>query len=271
MTKNTGKGITVVIDPGHGGHDGGARGSSTTEAREVLRIGLAVRDRLRALGYNVVMTRDTDTFVTLGGRSIISNRAKADAFISLHLNSASSSSANGFETFVYNAGTGQSKFRLQNATHGEIMKRIPLRDRGKTLANFAVLRNTVAPAVLIEYGFVNNPKEEAFIKSNTQLLAEATVAGINAYFGVKAGGGTGSNNVANKPSNPSQSPQNRPSDKLDVLDTQLPETLQKDASRLFKRAYDNGVFHEDHSVKVDRMTRVEAYDLLLRYVARTEG
>lgn len=260
--RSNGKGLTVVVDAGHGGHDGGAYGSRTNESKEVLAIAKAVETGLKAYGYNVIMTRSTDRFVTLKGRSDISNNAKADAFISLHLNSAQSSKATGFETFIYNAGKGREKFDLQHAVHDELMKVVPLRDRGKKRANFAVLRETYAPAVLIEYGFVNNPTDEKFIMENRNKLATATVNGINRFFNVES--------KQNESSKPSQSTEKPSVKEVSYLDKQLSKTLQKDAEKLFKKAYDEGVFHEDHSKKVKTMTRGEAYDLMFRYVARTK-
>lgn len=87
----------VVIDPGHGGVDPGAIGAGGTQEKEVvLRVGLALREALRARGgYRVVMTRDGDRFVRLGDRVRIARRANADLFISLHADAAAGRTARG--------------------------------------------------------------------------------------------------------------------------------------------------------------------------------
>lgn len=87
----------VVIDPGHGGVDPGATGAGGTQEKEiVLRVGLALREALRARGgYRVIMTRDGDRFVRLSDRVRIARRANADLFISLHADAAAGRTARG--------------------------------------------------------------------------------------------------------------------------------------------------------------------------------
>jgi len=90
----------IVIDPGHGGKDPGAIGVGGLKEKQVnLSIALRLRDILRAKGYDVVMTREDDTFIPLDERAAIANREGADLFVSIHANSTKASSANGFETF----------------------------------------------------------------------------------------------------------------------------------------------------------------------------
>ncbi|MEP2891109.1 N-acetylmuramoyl-L-alanine amidase [Tateyamaria sp.] len=88
--------FVVVLDPGHGGVDPGAVRDSTTEKELMLGIGLALRDVLRrAGGVEVVMTRDTDVFVSLTGRVALAHQAGADAFVSLHADALRSGQARG--------------------------------------------------------------------------------------------------------------------------------------------------------------------------------
>jgi len=92
----------IVIDPGHGGRDPGAVGySGTFEKDRALEIALLVRDilNIRKPDLEVIMTRSTDCYVSLGARTRLANFVKADLFISIHCNAAVNSSANGFETF----------------------------------------------------------------------------------------------------------------------------------------------------------------------------
>jgi N-acetylmuramoyl-L-alanine amidase len=95
---------TVVIDPGHGGKDHGARGRGGLLEKDVtLSIALKLKERLEAAGVRVILTRSDDSFVSLRGRTVIANRAKngapADLFISIHTNSHASSSVEGFEAY----------------------------------------------------------------------------------------------------------------------------------------------------------------------------
>ncbi len=101
--------FTVVIDPGHGGHDGGARGSRYNEKDVVLELALALGAAMEDAGYKVVYTRKTDVFVELYKRIGLANKVKADLFISLHcnsmpLNKKNRSSIKGVETFVSGSG-----------------------------------------------------------------------------------------------------------------------------------------------------------------------
>jgi N-acetylmuramoyl-L-alanine amidase len=95
--------LTVVLDPGHGGQDTGAIGpTGLLEKEVVLDVALRLRRLLQErLGVRVLMTRTEDVFVPLEERTAIANRAKADFFISLHVNGAAKRGAGGFETFYF--------------------------------------------------------------------------------------------------------------------------------------------------------------------------
>jgi N-acetylmuramoyl-L-alanine amidase len=92
----------IVIDPGHGGRDPGAVGpTGSYEKDRTLEIALLVRDliQLQMPGIRVVMTRETDEYVSLGTRTRLANAEHADLFLSIHCNASTRSAANGFETF----------------------------------------------------------------------------------------------------------------------------------------------------------------------------
>lgn len=182
----------IMIDPGHGGNDPGAVGSRSKEKNNVLKVGKKLKTLLEKYGHTVKMTRSTDVFISLSQRANMANSWGADYFISLH-NNAASSSATGFETFVYNGGVSQKTKQFQNAVHDAIAKSIGIRDRGKKRANFAVLRQTKMPAVLIEYAFISNPNDEKILINEVDKLAELTCDGI-----IDAIGGT----IKAKPSKP---------------------------------------------------------------------
>lgn len=105
--------LTIVLDPGHGGHDTGAIGpSGLMEKDVVLDLALRLRRLLtERLGIRVLMTRTEDVFVPLEERTAIANRAKADFFLSLHVNAAPKRGAGGFETFYFTREPSDSDAR----------------------------------------------------------------------------------------------------------------------------------------------------------------
>ena len=176
----------VVLDPGHGGHDSGARGArGVEEKRVVLDIARRLRAHLTAAGVKVYMTRESDRFIELDERARRAGRWGADAFISIHLNSAGNSSASGIETYALAAvGFSSTAGGLSNLTqpgnrfeganamlayqvHKAMVLRTASVDRGVRRSRFLVLKDAPCPAVLVECGFVSNRKEEE------RLLSEA--------------------------------------------------------------------------------------------------
>ena len=191
-TSRGNKKYTIVVDPGHGGHDSGARGNGYNEKDIALQVATRLANNLRQ-DYNVIMTRDSDFFVPLDTRAKIGNDANADFFISIHLNSGSSSSANGTEVFYFSK-KDQGSYAAQVAkfenkvdgSYGDVpfsdfilndifyrknqktsqaiaesvlnnlINTTGLRRRGVFGANFAVLRGSNSPSILVELGFMNN-------------------------------------------------------------------------------------------------------------------
>lgn len=179
----------VVLDAGHGGKDSGAVGNGLAEKNIVLSIGLRVGKLLEDAGFDVRYTRKTDTFVSLSERARLANAWDAALFVSLHVNSAANNTALGFESFVYNGTISAKTSEYQTKIHrkiAEVFKESGSVDRGQKRANFAVLRETKMPAILIEYGFVNNPNEAALLRDEAfiERLARATAEGIAECFGV---------------------------------------------------------------------------------------
>lgn len=174
----------LFIDPGHGGQDPGAVGAKSKEAENVLAVALALESKLKAQGYEVKLSRRTNVYVTLNDRAKMANDWGADIFISLHDNSAVNKTATGFETFIFNGQVSTNTIKLQKSIHDAIIKGIGLRDRGMKRANFAVLRLTKMPSVLVEYGFISNLNDERIIAFEIDKQARLTFEGINHYFGV---------------------------------------------------------------------------------------
>lgn len=169
------KHIIIALDPGHGGHDPGAVGPTGLREKDVaLCIAEKVGSILKQHGITVQHTRQDDRFVELSNRAKIANDAKADFFVSIHLNSATNPAATGTETFAYRQGTTGD--RLSKSIQDNLVKEIKLRDRGVKHANFTVLSRTIMPAALVEVAFINNPSEEMLLKE--ELFKNKAAIGI---------------------------------------------------------------------------------------------
>ncbi|WP_409297508.1 N-acetylmuramoyl-L-alanine amidase [Peribacillus sp. SCS-26] len=171
----------IVIDPGHGGRDKGTTGTGGTFEKDVtLWTALLVYDRLRAAGAEVILTRTLDTFIELGARVDISHIKNADAFISIHYDSADGSNSQGFTSF-YNYGNQKT---LAEELHSSLASLLPFPDRGVRQENYHVLRENKQPAALLELGYLSNPAEElAILDSSFQKQAASAIFdGLARYF-----------------------------------------------------------------------------------------
>lgn len=181
---NPGK-STIVIDPGHGGTDPGAVRSGVNEKDITLPVSLKVEKILRDKGYNVVMTRSTDRYVSLSERANIANNVNADAFVSIHANSVKNApNANGIET-LYNTSLDKE---LAKCIQEEVIKATGATNRSiKHRPNLAVLRRTKMPASLIELGFITNERERKMMINNgyQNILARGIVSGIEKFLNNK--------------------------------------------------------------------------------------
>ncbi len=202
---------TVVIDPGHGGKDAGAVNSLGTEAGYNLKVARMLKANLLKKGFKVIMTRDSDRFLTLKQRVEIANRHKNAIFISIHFNAVGrgSSRARGIETFTlspigvahygrslkasdYEARRGNyqdsANIALATAVHwGTIVtlkeRGMAVPDRGIRRARYSVLTSVNHPAILFEGGFLSHPTERRLIHSRAyqQTLAKSMAEAIAFY------------------------------------------------------------------------------------------
>lgn len=178
--------IIITIDPGHGGYDSGAVGPNGTYEKNVtLAVSLKVGKILQQNGIGVVYTRTSDSVSwpadvvqDLQARCDISDNAGANYFVSIHTNSADASEARGTETYYYDGSSAGQK--LAQAIQTELINSTGFVDRGIKTANFYVLKNTAAPSVLVELGFISNPTEEALLASDSfqNKLAQSIANGI---------------------------------------------------------------------------------------------
>ncbi|WP_017726205.1 N-acetylmuramoyl-L-alanine amidase [Halalkalibacterium ligniniphilum] len=175
----------IVIDPGHGGRDPGAVANGLREKDVVLAVGLELEKLLKDAGAKPLMTRNNDTFVELSERARFANNAQADIFVSIHANAAGASSANGTETFWNGTYAAAESKSLAESINKRLVEELGTRDRGPKSANFAVIRETRMPSVLVELGFVTNSSDAAMMKRSdfNQKAARAILRGIEDYYG----------------------------------------------------------------------------------------
>ena len=208
IARQLGLGVSrIVIDPGHGGHDPGAKGGDTSEAELVLDVSLRLEKLLEKIpGVEVVLTRRSDEYVSLQERTAIANHESADLFLSIHANASNSAQVQGVETYVLNFATTLSAAGVaarENAASGQSMGELPdvvktialnnkldesrdfaafiqremvgklrpankaLRDLGVKQAPFVVLIGAAMPSVLTEIAFMTNAQDTKLLKSSS--------------------------------------------------------------------------------------------------------
>lgn len=169
----------VVIDPGHGGHDRGGWTGKVYEKHLALDTALRLERYLQASGYQVTMTRKSDTFISLPRRAAIGNRYRSSVFVSLHYNHSWRRSVSGLETFYYRA---ESK-PLAEAIQQGMLRRVKASNRGVKFGRYHVLRASRNPAVLVECGFVSNTRERSRMKKGDyrDAVARGIAEGIANY------------------------------------------------------------------------------------------
>lgn len=170
----------VILDPGHGGSDKGANWGGVHEKTLTLDVARRAHRLFGEKGLPAVLTRTSDTFVSKDDRAAKANRYRSAVFVSIHFNAHPNRSIRGIETF-YMSTAGRS---LATRVHSRLAKRIRTRDRGlKHVSNFAVLRKTNCPAILVECGFISNAWERARCATSgyRQTVAQAIVEGVLSY------------------------------------------------------------------------------------------
>lgn len=173
------KGKTIVLDPGHGGTDNGTTGAyGTLEKLATLKTANALYEKLKKAGARVILTRNSDTYVSLPERTAISNTNHADAFVSIHFDSAEDPHTRGHTTYYYHA----QDYNFARLVNNQITSRLGTVDRGVKFGDFHVIRENTQPAILLELGYLSSPAEEKHIAEKS--FQTKAVAGI--YNGLKA-------------------------------------------------------------------------------------
>src|SRR5688572_16799646 len=206
LSRQLGLGVArIVIDPGHGGHDPGAKARGLEEAELVLDVALRLEALLKDAGVEVIMTRRTDTFIALEERTAIANRAGADLFLSIHSNASASDLAHGVETYFLNFAPNSQAEAIaarENAGGSRTMRNLPdivraialnnkidesrdfasmvqsalytklqktnrnVRNLGVKQAPFMVLVGATMPSILAEISFITNRQEATLLKTD---------------------------------------------------------------------------------------------------------
>ena len=148
----------IFIDPGHGGINPGAVAASGLEESSItLDIGLRLGRILKNRGFDVNYSRIDNSTVTLAERARLANNWDADYFVSIHCNSNTDPVYKGTSTYCFALETTAASLALY--INNALVEQINTPDLGVMTANFAVLRRTKMPAVLVETAFLSNPEE----------------------------------------------------------------------------------------------------------------
>jgi N-acetylmuramoyl-L-alanine amidase len=182
----------IIVDAGHGGKDGGATSKRERyEEKELtLKTAFLVSDYLKQAGYQTILTRNHDIYIPLETRAEIANSVDADLFVSIHYNYSANQEAEGIEVFYYKEGKeSPSKRIIQSKELAlDVLKKMVLNSgaesRGVKPADFAVVRQTKMPAILVEAGFLSNPREREKLRDQKylQVVAKGIAHGIDHYL-----------------------------------------------------------------------------------------
>lgn len=166
---------TVIIDPGHGGHDTGSRGAQGLLEKDVtLDIAKRLQQEIEGRLSDVVvfLSRDGDYFIPIDERVGFANHKKGDLFIGIHTNASSSQDATGFEVYHFssNLGSIQQEFidegiKLAGLIQKKVTDRLKTHNRGIRGAPFRILEYLMMPGIVIETAFITNPSGENNLKS----------------------------------------------------------------------------------------------------------
>lgn len=194
--------MLVVLDAGHGGRDPGASFRHLKEKDLTLNLTRLTANVLEdKFVVNVFLTRKQDMFVNLMERAQLANERNADLFVSIHVNSGG---GEGFESYVFTGLSRTKTGQYRNIVHEHVYdfyRRFGIANRGEKEANFAVLRETKMPSMLLENLFIDNAKDNTLLSDNSFLknIANAIAMGIADAL-----------NLPDKPTTPADTSVNRP-------------------------------------------------------------
>lgn len=192
----------IVVDPGHGGIDGGSSSNGLLEKDVNLQIGLKLSNALRDMGINVVMTRDSDVSLEsksnlnssrynrdLHARKIIIDKNNAKAFVSIHMDAFNDPSARGISVFYYSTSEESKKLATEicNNINETVIKGFLKTDDVKarvSTGDYYLLRRSESPGVIIETGFITNPTDNKLIQTEEyqNIMSKAIAEGLVDYI-----------------------------------------------------------------------------------------
>jgi N-acetylmuramoyl-L-alanine amidase len=176
----------IIVDAGHGGHDGGAVANDIIEKNLALDLARRVKRELEAAGLRVRTTRDSDTFLPLEDRAALAGKHQAAAFVSVHLNTdGAGSAAEGIETYFAEAQPLSSRqFATKQPNSADFATAVQrmvcastkAENRGTKARSYAVVAQAPCPAVLVECGFITSDSEA--VKLKREAYRDQVAAGI---------------------------------------------------------------------------------------------
>lgn len=176
--------FTVVIDPGHGGHNIGTSFKDLGEKKITLETAKFLKEYLEEEGVKVCITRDDDTFISLQDRVKISNETKPDAFVSIHYNSVGNKKRAGSQYGLETYYPPKSKYSIELAqdVHKSLLEDLDIEDRFIKQARYFVIYHNKWPSILIEGGYLSNYKEGYYATTHKRPYAKAIAEGLFDYF-----------------------------------------------------------------------------------------
>jgi N-acetylmuramoyl-L-alanine amidase len=183
-------GRTIMLDAGHGGSDPGARGvlEGVWEKNLALTLTKQLQRELEGMGYDVLMTRSDDRFVSLGQRGDYANAQLPYLFVSIHCNTIGDPAISGAISFIHPDAGSQSRLAAR-AIQSALVASTGTADKGVREEDFFVLRETVVPSVLVECGFMSNAEEcrDLCGAPYQALVARGIARGVDAFVTGQAG------------------------------------------------------------------------------------
>ena len=175
--------IKVFIDAGHGGSDPGAVGNGLKEKDIFLSIATKLGALLNGRGISIKYSRTTDTYLSLEERARLANAWGADLFVSIHANSATSS-VRGTECYTHPTANTATKTLSGNVSRA-IANKFGISNRGHKEANFAVLRLSNMPSILVETAFISNSSDANLLNTRQADFSVTIANSILSYFSKK--------------------------------------------------------------------------------------
>lgn len=173
--------MKIVIDKGHGGSDPGSSGNDLTEAQLTEKLGDIVKEKLAGYDAEVLFAPRG----TLSERAAFANSMGADLFVSLHINAAGGT---GYETHIH-PGASETTLTIATSIHTILAswyaEKGNFKDRGLKRTNFAVLRETKMPAVLLENLFIDRAEDASFLKGNIPAVGNEIAWAIASAMGLQ--------------------------------------------------------------------------------------